>query len=411
MPEKPQPSDDSTKALSLDEIRTSITQIDNQLLSLLAQRREISLQVAINKQSELRPIRDLEREVELLKALIHRGKEKKLDSNYVTRLYHIIIQDSVELQQRYVQSQLKSDNHYQSEKRIATLGGPGAYSYLAANKYFGSDQNTYLGFNSFEKVITSVEQGETDFGVLPIENTTSGGITEVYDLLLDSNLNIVGEEKYPIKHCLVASKKAQLSDIEEILAHPEAKKQCIKKITKLGEFHTNLVSSTAEAVQRVSNDSTGQLAAIASKKAAHQFGLKVLVEDIATIKENTTRFLVVAPEPRAVSIQVSCKTSLALSTSQKPGSLAEALLVFSDANIPLTKLESRPIADKPWEQMFYIDLQGNIADKMVKEALQEVVQHCLFLKVLGCYPTQDTKVANVAPKNLIRANTSVLRTE
>lgn len=394
--------------MSLEDIRTEITQLDSNLLTLLSRRRFLSQSVAINKQSNSRPIRDQEREQQLLETLIEKGGEYGLDSHYVTKVFHTIIEDSLSVQRNYLQSQCNPDYQPESLKSIAVLGGKGAYSYLAATKHFSSSHNNYLGCSTFNKVLKSVEQGKADYGVIPIENTTSGGITEVYDLLLDSSLSIIGEEKYPIKHCLVAPEKTELQQVTKILAHPEASRQCNKNMQKLVSADINLVSSTAEALQVTANDDSGQLAAIASEKSAKQFGLKVLLKDIANLKENTTRFLVVARHPKQVSSQITSKTSIAISTGQKPGSLAEVLLVFRDAEIPLSKLESRPIPGKPWEQMFYIDLQGNIADKVVEQSLEEISKLCRFLKVLGCYPTEDITATKVSTEALSRTKMASL---
>ena len=400
--------DDQETIIPLGDIRKEISQLDDNLLSLFARRRFLSKAVAVNKQTDLRPIRDQKREKELLEVLIQKGSESGLDSHFVTRIFHAIIEDSLAIQRDYLQSQSNPDYQQHSVKSIAILGGPGAYSYLAAKKHFSSSKNNYLGCSTFDKVIKSVELEKADFGVIPIENTTSGGITEVYDLLLDSSLTIIGEEKYPIKHCLVATPDTHLANVSKILAHPEASRQCNKNMKKIVSADVSLVSSTAEALQIVADNSQGELAAIASEKSALQFGLKVLQKDIANLKENTTRFLILSRQSQKVSTQVTCKTSIALSTGQKPGSLAEVLLVFRDANIPLTKLESRPIAGKPWEQMFYIDIQGNIANKNIEQALEEISKLCRFLKVLGSYATEDISATKVSTSALSKAKVSTI---
>jgi len=275
-------------------------------------------------------------------------------------------------------------NNYES-KSLAVLGGIGTYSYLAAKKYFSNSNNTYLACNSFENVLISVEQGQVDFGVIPIENTTSGGITEVYDLLLESNLSIIGEEKYKVNHCLVGLKGAQLEKITRIVAHPQASRQCSKNLKELTSAQIDLVQSTAHALDLVSNKNQVNIVAIASEEAASLFGLEVLKSDISNQVENITRFLILAQSPIKVSLSVKCKTSIALSTGQKAGSLAEVLSLFRDADIPLSRLESRPIINKPWEQMFHLDLEGNMADQKVEKILNDLAKLCPFLRVLGSY--------------------------
>jgi len=380
-------NDDLYASMTLAELRTAITQLDQQLLQLLADRRSLSRAVAGNKLQQNKALRDWQREQELLAVLIQKAQTAGLDADYISRVYHTIIEDSLAVQRKFLQSQSLEPSAQTPENCVAVLGGRGSYSYLAANKYFIDQKNDYQGFATFAEVFSSVEQGNADFGVIPIENTTSGGITEVFDLLLNSSLSIVGEEKYPINHCLVAAQSTQLADIKQILAHPEANRQCSNNSQKLLSASVKLVSSTAEAVKQVAEDLSGTLAAIASEQAAHQFGLKILQSNIADLTENTTRFLVVATSAQPVSKLLAAKTSIALSTGQRPGSLAEILLIFKDAELPLTRLESRPIAGKPWEQMFYIDIQGNLADNKLTNALAQISQLCHFFKVLGCYPT------------------------
>ncbi len=400
----------TTKSLPLDlgDIRNEISSIDNSLLALLSRRRLLSESVAKTKQVIEKPLRDQEREKELLESLVERAVQLNLDSHYITRLFNLIIEDSVQFQQDYLQSLNNPDLKSSICKSLAVLGGKGAYSYLAAKKYFSNSENSYLACSSFEKVLKSVESGKVDFGVIPIENTTSGGITEVYDLLLASDLTIIGEEKYPVNHCLVAPLKSKIQDISKIAAHPQANRQCNESLDNLTSAEIILVQSTAHALDLVANQEHANTAAIASKEAADLFGLKVLVPNITNQSENFTRFLVLSKEAIKVSLSVQCKTSIALSTGQKPGSLASVLSLFRDADIPLSKLESRPIPEKPWEQMFYIDLVGNISDKHVEQTLDSLSNYCLFLRILGSYQTEDISATQVSPKSLASAKSDTI---
>lgn len=277
-----------------------------------------------------------------------------------------------------------------NNRSIAVLGGKGAYTHLAALEFFSNSNNTYIACSSFEEILNNVQKGKTYYGVIPIENTTSGGITEVYDLLLNSNLSIVGEQKYTVKHCLVGSNSSSTEDITNIFAHPQASRQCSEKLKELVSAKISLVESTAHALNLVATQTQPNSAAIACKEAASLFGLRVLEDEITNQMENITRFLVLSKSPVIIPLSVECKTSLALSTGQKPGSLAEVLSLFRDAEIPLCKLESRPIPNKPWEQMFHIDLQGNISDLKVKNTFEALSKICLHLEVFGSYPSKDT---------------------
>lgn len=387
---------------SLLNIRDSISSLDSQLISLLGQRRAFSQSVAKEKQHINKPLRDQAREQQLLESLIQKAGEAGLDSHYITRLFNAIIEDSVLYQQDYLQSLNNPDLKSQQSKSLAVLGGKGAYSYLAAKNFFCNSDNTYLACSSFDKVLKSVASGKAEYGVIPIENTTSGGITEVYDLLLDSGLTIIGEEKYAVNHCLISSKNAELNDIKIIAAHPEASIQCSRDLKKIVSANMQLVESTAHALLLVASQNLPTHAAIASAEAAELFDLKVLQSNITNQTENYTRFLVLAKDPIKVSLSVQCKTSIAISTGQKAGSLADALGLFRDANIPLSRLESRPIPHKPWEQMFYIDLEGNISDKKLSNTIEALSNHCLFLRVLGSYPTEDISATQVSPHSLAK---------
>lgn len=382
--------------MTLDDIRKEISDTDDQLLSLLAKRRKLSQAVASSKMGDQKPVRDQEREQQLLDDLIEKGSRLELAPHYVTRLFHTIIEDSVVLQQQILQQQSNSDLLQYSNQSIAILGGKGAYSYLAAKRYFSGSNNQFDGFTSFSQVLDSVESENHSFGVIPIENTTSGGITEVYDLLLNSELTIVGEVFQPIEHCLLASRSIEISDIQQVLAHPEASRQCRQSLAKLN-CEVRLVSSSAEALQIASTEKNKTVVALGGESSAEYFKLKVIKKQMADIPNNSTRFLVVSKKPQVVSPQVSCKTSIIISTGQKPGALAEVLQIFKQARLPLTKLESRPIIGRPWEQMFYIDFEGNIDDPTVTQSLQDVRDICHFSKILGCFPAQEIKPTRVSP--------------
>lgn len=409
------PSD--VQSFDINSIRNEISHLDSELLRILSQRRGLSRSVATEKQKKKKPLRDQQRERELLQSLVQKASEAGLDSHYVTSLYKTIIEDSVLYQQDFLQSISDPDLKSDESKVLAVLGGKGAYSYLAAGQYFSSSEtsdnntsnNSYLACSSFSKVLKAVENGKANFGVIPIENTTSGGITEVYDLLLDSNLIIVGEQKFPINHCLIGKPGAELSDIELISAHPEASKQCNRNLKKQISADIALVDSTAHALEKVASQQGNNMAAIANEQSAELFGLEVLLPNIANQSNNTTRFFVVSKSAVEVSLSVQCKSSIALSTGQQAGSLAEVLTLFKNAGIPLSKLESRPIPNKPWEQMFYIDLEGNTADQQVADTLDSLSTMCHFVRVLGCYQTDDITTTQIPVANLAKAKLSLMK--
>lgn len=372
-------------------LRDKINRLDSGLIKLLAQRRKLSKEVIVVKETSHKPIRDQQRESELLNCLIKTGKKEGLDSHFLSKIFYEIIEDSVRLQQNFVQTKLNTKSEKKKTIKVAIQGIEGSYSFLASQKYFTHfDYELNFVFKKlFDEVIDSVEKGEADYAVLPIENTTSGGINEVYDLLLHTTLSIVGEEKFQVKHCLVALEEVPIRKIKKVLAHHQAAAQCSKFLESIPNVGVEYFVDTAMSVQKIKEVGNSSFAAIASEEAATLFHLKILQKDIANQPENFTRFLIASRKPEEVDSRIPCKTSIVMATSHTPGSLVEALNVFRKYNVNLTKLESRPIIGNPWEEMFYLDFEGNITDETIKKVMDELGQYTRFIKILGSYPSQE----------------------
>ncbi|MBU0473359.1 MAG: bifunctional 3-deoxy-7-phosphoheptulonate synthase/chorismate mutase [Bacteroidetes bacterium] len=384
--------------MSIEELRKKINLVDANLIDLLAQRRELSKNVIQDKNENNNPIRDEKREEELLNRLVDLGKEKGVDQHFLTKVFYEIIEDSIRLQQSHVLNPSK-ENSKNERLTIAIQGIEGAYSYLASQKYFAYS-NKELEFVSkklFSEVVESVEKGEADYAVLPIENTTSGGINEVYDLLLHTTLSIVGEETFQVKHCLVASEDVSIHKIKKIYAHYQAAAQCSVFLTKIPEARIEYFADTAMSVQKISEEKNPEYAAIASEEAAKLFNVNIIRKGIANQDENHTRFIIVSRNRIKVDNRLPAKTSLVMATSHSPGSLVKALSVFDAYKINLTKLESRPILGNPWEEMFYVDFEGNTEDENVQNLLDDLGPYLRFFKVLGSYPSQVIKKTKLNP--------------
>lgn len=377
------------KSTDLSRLREKINGIDEAIIKLLAERRSISKEIVKAKEKAAIPIRDQKREAELLEKIIKLGKKHGLDAHFTNKVFYDIIEDSVRMQQNYVQNALNK-----SEKKnisIVIQGIEGSYSYLAARKFFSQSKNEliFLTKDRFEEAVEICEKGEADFAVLPIENTTSGGINEVYDLLLHTALSIVGEEKFQVKHCLIAIKDIPLTKIKKIYAHHQAAAQCSKFLQNLPNAVVEYFVDTAMSAKKIKEEGNPYHVGIASEEAAKLFKVKILKSNIANQEENYTRFIICARKPIAVDLRIPCKTSLVMATSHTPGSLVEALNVFRNYGVNLTKLESRPILGNPWEEMFYLDFEGNIADEKIQKVMDELGRYTRFLKVLGSYPSQE----------------------
>lgn len=375
---------------NLDELRKKISDTDAKLLSLLAERLQFTQQVAENKIATHKDVRDSQREEQLLVSLVKQGNKLGLDPHYVTNIFHVIIENSV-LKQQTLLAERANPEHTQPLNRVAFLGNHGSYSYLATQRYFARRPGELheMGFATFAEVLAKVEHNEADYAVLPIENTTSGSINEVYDLLQHTSLSIVGEITQPVKHALLTKSQAEIGKIREIYGHPQALMQCRDFIENLEDVKTIPCDSTSAAMQIVNESEKGNCAAIGSIEGGNIYGLKAIKEELANQQENHTRFIVVSRKPVKVPIQIPAKTTLVMSTIQKPGALVDALLVLKANQINMTKLESRPITGNPWEEMFYLDVEGNIEDGPMQQALEDLQAITRYLKVLGCYQVED----------------------
>ncbi|MCL1144900.1 prephenate dehydratase [Shewanella marinintestina] len=396
---KPQP---------LDHTREQITSLDNDLLALLARRRELSLDVARSKEVDVRPIRDTIREKELLSRLVKQGREQGLDAHYVISLYQSIIEDSVLNQQAYLHGRANPETQ-QQQYCIAYLGARGSYSYLAASRYCDRRQVEMqdLGCQSFDEIVEAVESGHADYGFLPIENTSSGSINEVYDVLQHTSLAIVGETTIEVGHCLLANSGSSINDIKTVYAHPQPISQCSRYLSQHSEFKLEYCSSSAEAMEMVCNANDNSVAAIGSAEGGALYQLEAVETGLANQKVNQSRFIVVARKAVEVPSQLPAKCTLIMATGQKPGALVEALLVLKARNLNMSKLESRPIPGTPWEEMFYLDIDANLSSEPMQAALKELERTTRFIKVLGCYPCETVKPTQLSNSQLmIEPNTS-----
>jgi prephenate dehydratase len=266
--------------------------------------------------------------------------------------------------------------------KIAFQGEPGAYSEAALLEHYGTDADT-LPCESFERVFESVEKGEVDYGLIPIENSLAGSIHRNYDLLLEHQLHIIDEHYLRVQHCLIGHPGSNIEDIRLVISHPQGLAQCDKNLRKYPAIKIEAVYDTAGAVKML-RDRDKSTAAIASKRAAETYHMQVLVEGFEDNKANYTRFLAISPNQ--VLPQNEAKTSIVFSLNNQPGSLFKALSVFALRDLDLTKMESRPLIGTPWDYLFYIDFIGSIADTKVKKALDHLNEYSVMLRVLGSYP-------------------------
>jgi|WetSurMetagenome_2_1015567.scaffolds.fasta_scaffold04704_2 chorismate mutase / prephenate dehydratase len=377
----------------LEKIRGDITSVDERILKALAERRKLAGKIIEAKDQLGSPIRDSGREEQLLANLIAKGRGQGLDAHLVTRVFHEIIDDSIRSQQLHLLDYDKSEL-----KRIAFQGIEGAYSELAGKKYFAPylDKTVFVGVDTLEQVVNAVEDGDVEYGLVPVENTAAGSINEVYDLLSIAQLSIVGEEVLRVEHCLLGLEEVPLASIRQIYSHPQALAECMKFVAKLPNCQAMPYTDSAMAVLKVKDAKDRSVAAIASEEAAKLYGLKVLRRNIEDQQNNFTRFLILAKKPAVVDVRIPCRTSLIMATSHEEGSLLQALTLLHEYKINLSKLESRPIPGMPFQYMFYLDFEGNTAEERISRAVAQLRSVTTSLKVLGSYPTEHR--AKTAPR-------------
>lgn len=396
-----------SKGVVLSEVREKITALDQKLLGLLGERRQLSLSVAQSKIDTVKNVRDTEREEALLIDLIQRGHKLGLDAHYVSQLFHVIIEDSVLNQQAWLQERA-NHQHESPIARVAFLGSKGSYSYLACHRYFSRrvEDIVEVGCDSFSDIVNQVESGQAEFGLLPIENTSSGSINEVYDVLQHTSLSIVGELTQPVEHCLVTAIDTDVSQIDTIYCHVQPYQQCSQYLSKYKGIKFEFVESTAAAMEIVQQRQSKTVAAIASQEGGSLYNLNAIERKIANQLENHSRFIVVARKAVEVAVQIPAKTTFIMSTHQASGALVDALLVLKSNGISMTKLESRPIQGNPWEEMFYIDVDCNLHHDNMQKALAELNDITKDIKILGCYPSESIQATPVA-EVLLNSNTPV----
>jgi chorismate mutase/prephenate dehydratase len=371
----------------LKNIRAELDKIDQGILDFLAQRQNVINETAGLKKDKKAKLRDPSREHEILTRIGQRAQSSGLDRYFAMELFRQIIDHSVRFQTDFLIDHHNLRNR-ENQLKIGYQGTDGAYSQQAVMSHFSSRANDLdtFGFETFREVVEAVESEELDYGVLPIENTTTGSINDTYDLLNRGNLSIVGEEVVSVQHCLVALGDVPIENIRRILSHPQAIAQCMNYLSKLRHCKVETYLDTAMAARKVMEDADLSQAAISSRTAAQLYGLTILREGIANQKENFTRFVVVGREPIVVDSQIPCKTSVIITAAHRKGALASCLNVLNESNLNLTKLESRPQPGTPWEYLFYIDFEGNINEPDVKDALARLKEFTGFMKVLGSYP-------------------------
>ena len=381
----------------LEKLRSKLDTVDRRLLEDLRDRLETVAGIARVKEKGLSFLRDHERENEVLNRVEGWARELGIDSFRTHEIFREIIAMSLKAQEEAMLHRERVERSAQSAHRVAFQGVEGSYSEIAARKYFSvrSDSMELVGCSSFQDALQVAESGEVGYAFLPIENTTAGSINQTYDLLRGTNLRIVGEEILHVRHCLLSIVGAKVEELQRVLSHPQALIQCSRFLAALDEVELVAFEDTAAAAREVARVGDPTQAALASVEAAEIYGLDVLREAVADQDENWTRFVVISSLEIELDPRIAAKTSLILTTPHREGALAHCLNLLAEHGVNLSKLESRPVPRRPWEYLFYVDIEGSLDSEPLALAVAELRRECPYLRVLGSYPARTTAAGTV----------------
>ena len=373
----------------LAELREEIDGIDRMIVELYQRRMDIVTQVAEYKIENGKKVFDREREAQKIATLTALAGNA-FDRNGIRELFEQLISTS-----RKRQYQLMTE-HGVCEKleftevdgldyrnaRIVFQGVEGAYTQLALKEYFGADADSYH-VETWRDAMEAIANGEADYAVLPIENSSAGIVSENYDLMVEYDHCIVGEQILKIEHALLGVPGTRISGITDVYSHPQALMQCGRYLDEHREWERHSVKNTAMAAKKVKEDGRPSAAAIASRLTAEIYGLFVLDESIQDNQTNATRFIIVSG--RRVYTKDAKKLSICFEVPHESGSLYHMLSHFIYNGVNMNHIESRPVQGKNWEYRFFVDFDGNLNDAAVQNVLRGLSEEAIRLKVLGNY--------------------------
>ena len=375
--------------MDLLQLRQKLDEIDSRVVELYEERMDICRQVAEYKIKTGKRILDKEREKQKIRevsSLAHNDFNK----TGISELFEQIMAMSRKLQYQIINEKggrgnlpffavdsLETDNI-----RVVFQGADGAYSQAAMQTYFGEEIDSFH-VDTFRDAMGAIEEGRADFAVLPIENSTAGIVSEIYDLLVEYENYIVGEQVIPIEHCLLGIKGASVNDLELVYSHPQSLMQSSRFLQEHPDWKQISMQNNAFAAKKVAEDKKINQAAIASAFAGKLYGLEVLQEAIQNDKNNSTRFIIVTNQK--IFRKDAGKVSICFEVAHESGSLYHALSHFIYNHLNVSKIESRPIENRNWEYRFLLDFEGNLSDTAVKNALRGLREETINMKILGNY--------------------------
>ncbi len=374
--------------MELKDYRAQIDVVDDQIVRLFQERMDIAAKIAAFKKENGLPILQTAREREKLADVSSKAREDM--QSYLRVLYSLLFELSRTYQEKGHRTPLYESiaNAIENTPRlfpraasVACQGVEGAYSQLACEKLFASPSIQY--FRNFDGVFSAIETGFCRYGILPIENSTAGSVKKVYDLMVSHNFNIVRSIRLKVDHCLLAKNGVKLEDIREIFSHEQAISQCAGFLKTLPNVKITRCDNTAAASQMVALSDRKDIAALSSRMCAELYGLQNLKASVQDEGNNHTRFLCISKEPEIYP--GADKTTIMMVLSHKPGSLYKVLARLYALGINLLKLESRPLPDRDFEFMFYLDLETSVYSEEFVQLICEIGNICEDFKYLGSY--------------------------
>ena len=379
--------------IDLQECRKEIDVIDKEIMSLFEKRMKVCEDVAKYKIYTGKKVLDPKREKDKLKVLEEQA-HGEFNTLGVQELFQQIMAISRKRQYQLLTSNgIEEKRDYEmvdalplKDVNVVFQGVEGAYSYAAMRAYFPDDINSYH-VKTFRDAMEEVASGKADYAVLPIENSTEGIVTDIYDLLTEYQLYIVGEQGVKVEHVLLGLPGVGLGEIERVYSHPQALAQCKRYLEQHPSWKTVKTENTAGAAKKIHEEQRREQSAIASRAAGELYGLSVLAENICYNEKNVTRFIVVSAKP--VYEKTAAKVSVCFELPHTSGTLYNMLSHFIYNGLNMTKIESRPIAGKTWEYRFFVDFEGNLEQPAVKNALRGLEAEANRMRVLGNYGQQE----------------------
>lgn len=375
--------------MDLSEIRVQLDGIDSQIVDLYEKRMDLCAQVAEFKIKTGKRVFDKEREEQKLNA-VSELTHNDFNAQGIRELFEHIMSISRKLQYQKISESgnagklpfLEMEEIDYNKCRVVFQGAEGAYSQAAMMKYFGDEVNCF-NVNTFRDAMLAIDEGSADFAVLPIENSSAGIVSEIYDLLVEFENFIVGEQIIKIEHCLMAAPGTRIEDITTVYSHPQSLMQSSHYLYEKGWQQISM-KNNAFAAAKVAEDKASNQAAIAGEAAAKIYGLEILEKGVNDLKDNSTRFIIVTSQK--VFSKKAQKISLSFEINKdESGALYHVLSHLMYNGLNMTKIESRPLEGRNWEYRFFMDFEGNLEDSAVKNALRGLREETKNMKILGNY--------------------------